>query len=396
MAHRYVIFVMCTACFAPGCQAGIGGEMAADEGDEDDTFDDVSSPDAPAGGVGGADRREQPGGEGGSATTDAAAAPEDAAAAAPQDALAVPAGKVGVFVAAGNGGRTVTSCDDGNTWKAEEIIVNTNDDHSPYTHKGFAFGDGNFVHVSGWGTHARIKRSHNGVTWEKSELPGFSFGGVGFSQGVFVGMESFSSRVSRDGGKTWQAGGPTNHGYHVRGAGGAGLAVAAGGNDSTPVTSWDQGKSFAKATGCPGMDYSNLGQRGGVAFGANALVLVSAKGGFCKLVQGKVEKTGSVGGAVAGKVAWVGDKFYAPTGGRAFVSVDGENWQTVVFKPAGLNINIVARGASGTYVGITQSDTGFFRSEDGIAWQRVPGPTGPRLVDLAYGVVEGSASCPAP
>jgi hypothetical protein len=337
--------------------------------------------------------------DGGADAGDPAPPPPDAGASDSKPGPGEPAptmpGKAAAFVAAGNGGRTVTSCDDGKTWIAQEIVLNTNDDHSPYTHKGFAYGDGTFVHVSGWGTHARIKRSTDGVTWTKSELPGYSFGGVGFSDGAFVGVDSFGSRVSRDGGKSWQTGGRSNHGYHVRGVGGGGRAVAGGGSDMTPVTTWDQGKTFAKATGCPGMDFSNLGQRGGAAFGAGGLVIMSAKGDFCRLVDGKVVKAGNVGGSVAGKVAWVNDRFMAPSGGRAFVSKDGETWSAVTFKPAGLAINIVARGASGTYVGITQGATGFFRSEDGETWEKINGPSGPRLVDLAFGWVTPSGMCPA-
>ncbi|MDX2024506.1 MAG: hypothetical protein SF187_29970 [Deltaproteobacteria bacterium] len=325
---------------------------------------------------------------------DAGSASANGDAGAP-DAVVIPMGKVGVFVAAGNGGRTVTSCDDGKTWIAQEVIENANEDHSPYTHKGFAYGDGTFVQVSGWGNYARIKRSRDGVTWQRSEVKDYTFGGLGFSMGAFVGVDSFGSRVSRDGGVTWMPGGPSGHGYHVRGAGGGGPAVAGGGSDLTPVVTWNQGKTFIKATGCPGMDFSNLGQLGGAAFGGNAFVVMSAKGNFCKLVDGKVVKSGSVGGGVIGKVVWAGDHFYAPSVSRAYVSTDGESWASMIFKPVGIKVNVVARSPAGTYVGITQAGTGFYRSLDGVTWEKINGPMGPNLIDLAYGVVDESAMCRA-
>lgn len=391
VAGLAALFGACSANGSPTVDdnAGEGGEGGSTPGVQGGNGGNGGSDTVPKGGNGAG------GGNVAGQTGQDAGVPDKAEAGSAADAMPIPAGKVGVFVAAGNGGRTVTSCNDGKTWIAQEVVQNTNDDHSPYTHKGFAYGDGSFVQVSGWGTHARIKRSRDAVTWQKSELMGFTFGGVGFSLGTFVGIESFGSRVSRDGGATWTQGAASGHGYHVRGVGGGGKAVAGGGSDQTPVTTWDQGKTFSKATGCPGMDYSNLGQQGGAAFGANALVLMSSKGDFCKLVDGKVVKAGKVGGGVIGKVVWTGDRFYAPSISRAYVSADGETWESILFKPVGTKVNIVARSASGTYVGITQGSTGFYRSADGVTWDKVDGPTGPNLVDLAYGVVDESAMCRA-
>lgn len=85
-----------------------------------------------------------------------------------------------MFIAAGHGGRTVTSCDDGKTWIANHQYDTANIDHSPYTEKGFAYGNGIFVHLIGWGAPPSVKVSKNGIDWKRFDVPKGGEGGLVF------------------------------------------------------------------------------------------------------------------------------------------------------------------------------------------------------------------------
>src|SRR5690606_6858809 len=84
---------------------------------------------------------------------------------------------VPLFVAQGHLGRTVISCDGGQSWTADQ----SNDaeaqcwsgpddepdcDHDPGAGRGIVFADGWFVATFGWGPPGGIVRSRDGVAWE--------------------------------------------------------------------------------------------------------------------------------------------------------------------------------------------------------------------------------------
>lgn len=317
--------------------------------------------------------------------------------------LPPPAGTVPMFVAAGNGGRTVTSCDDGLTWVANHVFENRNEDHSRFTHKGFAYGKGWFVSLMGWGAWSSIKVSDDGVTWKQIETPfgNTTLGSIAFDGEAFVAFgQSHSSYATVPSG-TWTGGGRTGHSTHLRGGGGGAAAdgrgaVAGGGDDATAVMSWDGGKSWMAASGCPGMSFSNLGQLGGAAFGNGALVIVSDSGDTCRVTnRGAMKTSGRTGGGVIGKVSFFGDRFLAVSDSRAYTSGDGVTWQSHVFVPQSVRLRAIARSAKGTYVGIGPGGGAFFRSMDAVTWTKVSGPSGTELIDLHFGYGRASTACPA-
>lgn len=315
--------------------------------------------------------------------------------------LLPPEGLVAMFVAAGNGGRTVTSCDDGKTWVANHQYENSNQDHSAYTHKGFAFGNGWFVSLMGWGARSTLKISNDGVTWKRVEPFTNTLGTVAFDGQTFVVFGQSSSSFASDPSGVWTKGGGTRHSTHLRGGGGGGPpsgrgAVGGGGDGATPVTSWDGGKTWSAATGCPGMRFANLGQEGNAVFGAGVLLLVSDDGKTCRISDGgRKKEAGDLRGRVVGKATWLGDRFMIVSDTRAYFSADGTTWESKAFAPVGTKLRMVAKSSSGTYAAIGDASNIFYRSTDAITWTRVMGPSGPRLIDVQFGYGQPSALCPA-
>ena len=77
------------------------------------------------------------------------------------DLIDPPAGTVPMFVAQGQAGRTIISCDDGRTWVADRsdeawgYCSDHDCDHGPGAGHGIT-----------WGAPGALKRSRDGVTWE--------------------------------------------------------------------------------------------------------------------------------------------------------------------------------------------------------------------------------------
>lgn len=305
-----------------------------------------------------------------------------------------PPGKVAMFVAAGYGLRTVTSCDDGRSWQANHIVSNSNDDHSPYAHKGLAYGDGTFVTVSGWGAgDSHMKVSHDGVHWQQRRS--LDDASVGYSSGRFVILRSGDAWISSDRGESWQdVAGPD--GGRVRGADGNGPAIGISGEGGTdPRVTWDGGLSFATTRGCPGgMSFGGLGQHGGFASGPNLLVMGSREGHLCVVGRDNRAIATRATGKEMGKPTLAKDSFWVPSEGEIWtVSLDGAQVERKPITPSNLSLGAIAFNPNtGVFVGVTTS--AFWRSENGVDWQKVAGPSGPGLHRVVFGYGDRSAECP--
>ena len=180
---------------------------------------------------------------------------------------------VPMFAALGQGGRRLVSCDDGQTWVAEQVIEMNDDDHGPYSSRDVAWGDGTFLLGMGWGNPARIARSDDGIEWTETfpppdyvEMRGLS--GIAFGAGRFVAVVGSDSWTSDDGGNAWSLAGQLPTGGNIRvvtyspSGGGSYYAVEDGGliYQSADGASWSD--PLPTQGSCDG---GNLSRRGGIA-----------------------------------------------------------------------------------------------------------------------------------
>jgi hypothetical protein len=343
-----------------------------------------------------------PGGMGGTGTTGTNGT-TGGAGGTPMTTVVVPppVGKVPMFVAAGHGARTVTSCDDGRTWIANHAYENQNVDHSPYTEKGFVYGNGRFVLLIGWGAPTTVKVSDNGINWTQHAVSGGG-GGIAYldmPSPKFITIGGYGGCQSSTDGKAWNSCKAPSYNENLREAGGGAFAMG-GGGDIPATFSFDGGNSWRTAGACSLTDgFGNLGQEGGFAYGNDMFVAISSRGDWCKTANKGVSwQTGKLPGTATGKLTFAGDRFWAPNGNHGFWTQDGETWKRETFAPSGTTIHAIARSDKGTYVGIQRqsSSNRYYRSQDGINWTLVSGPGGTELRRVAFGYGSPSAQCPLP
>jgi hypothetical protein len=319
---------------------------------------------------------------------------------APPDAVA-PAGLVPMFVAAGMGGRTITSCDDGRSWIADHAHEAGNADHSEYTHKGFAYGQGLFVMIMAWGANVSLKVSDDGVTWRRETTFDRTFyGGLAFGGGAFGMLRQGVTQMSRDGLKSWHRARLQPRADFREGGGGgeAQVGVFAGGSGAALSMSWDTGETWTAVSGCPVMDFGGVGQHGGIAFGGGNLVFVSRDGATCRAHDGGTKTSrGTLGTTrpIDGKLFWSAGRFWVLNGNEAFASDDGGVWTRQALQPREVAVHAIARGDSGTFVGVDRRGGAYYRSTDGLTWEKASGPSaGNNLLRVAFGHGKPSTMCP--
>jgi hypothetical protein len=304
-----------------------------------------------------------------------------------------PAGVVPMFVAAGQGGRTITSCTDGKTWIANDVLENRSEDHSPYTGKGLAAGHGVFIAVLGWGSPSSVKVSRDGISWKRTTL-GLMAGGIGFVGNSFVVPFEGGSIVSSDAGATWTGSKGPRHRPRI--AEGMGAAMGSGSDDNTkPYATFDGGASWSLLQGCPDMGFGGIGQDGGFAAGPDRLVVASRTGGICVVKTGaEIVKAQNTTDQL-GKPIYAKNRYLIPGTNGIWQSDDGVTFSKRSTTPANLSLLALAHNPhTNTFVGITR--TSFHRSVDGVTWQPVAAPSGPNLQRVVFGMAAPSQACPAP
>ncbi len=311
-----------------------------------------------------------------------------------------PIGKVPMFVAAGQGGRTIASCDDGKTWVANRSFENNNDDHSPNTHKGLAYGGGTFVVLLGWGADSSLLVSTDGVSWKRNTgLGNVSYGGIAYGGNRFVLLRQEVAQYSEDMGATWTRARIQPSNDHREGGGGNGLpgqkgVFGGGGSGTVPSMSWDGGETFSSVPGCGNFDFGGIGGEGGVAAGNGHLVFVSRLGTTCHVTDnGKTVTTGKLDSEVDGKLVFALGKFWVTNGATIYSSQTGEIWKRIAASPSDLALQAIAVGNTGTFVAISKTGADFYRSTDGVTWQKVSGPPGPALMRVVFGYGLPSSQC---
>jgi hypothetical protein len=299
------------------------------------------------------------------------------------------AGLVPMFVAQGHVGRTTISCDGGKTWVANRsdddaarCFENGFDcDHTPGAANGVTWGDGWFYATFGWGQPGSVRRSHDGVTWDKV-VNDTTFGGMAFGNGkVLAG--SRKPRLSADAGATWTelAEVPLDI-WNVREVAFApfdtGRFVLVGNDGETRriAISSDDGQSWKLPTVPADCDVSFY-RAGGIAYGNGVLLVTDGGVHVCRSVDGGATwKTGDLGGAIESQLLWTGKEFMGWGGGSVRRSADGVSWTSQPISP-NLNIGPTAVSDDGAFVAVrggwsTWYDAQkLYRSDDGVTWQEL-------------------------
>ncbi len=355
-------------------------------------------------------------------------------------------GKVPVFIAQGDVGRTTMSCDDGHSWVAnhqwdtgaDEMMCGTaqsalcygstcsysvdgeciqaeccND--TPDVAKGVIYGDGKFVATWGWGRPGAVRTSNNGVDWVTTH-PDDSFGGLAYGGGRFVLASRFPF-WSADG-ESWAAGDTADFenddgsdmwsvrrfGYADYEGGGRFVAVASGDTNRDMLVSSDGGQSFWRPSVLPDDCAGSVSTYGGIVSGNGVILIVDQDANACRSTDGgdtwSVVPTGLT--QILSHGVWTGSEFWFWGDDSTRVSSpDGVTWtQTPMATPT--RLGPVARSPSGTLVAVGNVWEGyeqqrFLRSEDGLAWEELPAGSfdaSHPIFYVTFGYAEPSSECP--
>lgn len=337
---------------AGGMISGSGGQVGAPGGS------------GGRGGAGGVHR-----GEGGSAGT----------------GIEPPAGTVPMFVAQGEAGRTLVSCDDGRSWVADQsdygwnYCDNNDCDHHPGAGRGIAWAEGWFFVTFGWGAPGSIRRSQDGVTWE-TVLEGEVFGGIAYGNGRIVAAHKYS-RYSDDLGQTWPDPGVASiSGKNVRATafvphGSGRFLISASSSTTSEIVHSEDGVSWNPADSLPDACARGVRLPGRIMYGNGTIVTTGEDGVVCRSTDGGQSWTAqSISSRLRGGGVWTGTEFMTWDRGAVFRSADGESWTETETVPSDVDVGVVAMSDTGTFASITaghkQAYEGqlAYRSEDGVRW----------------------------
>lgn len=318
---------------------------------------------------------------------------------------------VDVVIAQGRLGRTMLSCDDGQTWRLhrDEAAGERCGDpplvecfHHPWASMGLVHTGTSVVATWGWGAPGRVRRTLDGVSWE-DVVTGSSFGAIAASPRAVIGA-SGPPLVSRLDGQrsSWSAGGDlrsgsvTRHAAYLPAAGGRffiALDDALRASDDLGVT-WNP---VPLPTTCL------QGVRGLLAHDAT-LIVVRWSGALCTSTdrgQTWAERQVASGFTTTGTFAH--GAFLLWNGATRYRSLDGLTWTSAQSTPSDVSIGPVVVTGAGTLVAVKggwQSEYTFerlYRSTDGLRWQVLTATAQPQshpLTHLVSGPVRASSVCP--
>ena len=290
-----------------------------------------------------------------------------------------------VLIAQGHVGRTMMSCDDGQTWIADRsddpmlrCDAGVDCDHHSGSATGLAATDGHVLMSTGWGTPGTVRRSADGQTWETVLELDFPFASVAVGPSGLLGATP-RPWLSSDAGAAWNqvpdvylapplraSAFMSSSGRYVLTSEGQGLRV---------FTTDDLGQSFQERAALPSGCLAIV-----IASGNGALVMQHAQGGVCHSSDGgETWSVVSVDASVGFRALdFVGGRFVLLAEGALFESADGAAWAS---SPTNLDAPIwdlvlghneqtgTMVAASGAY-----EDQRYFRSLDGLSWTEVAGP----------------------
>lgn len=362
------------------------------------------------------------------ATTDAAAptvdaagrdggpsdSPEDGGAGDNDDGGPDTTGRVPVFFAQGSAGRTVISCDRGQTWIADqsdpepESCADMDCGHHAGAARGIAYGGGYFYATFGWGRPGgEIRRSPDGATWEAMTMD-TTYADLAYGNGLLLGGGKWKAVVSSDQGESWEDAnvGPVLEVANARSAHfvphGDGLfligASSSGDNDlilSDTGTDWWHPDPLPEA--CGGGTFTG----GGVELVGDTIVVVgggvacrSSDGGHsfeAVTIDDTIDRWKS-------DLVFDGSRLSVWASGQHFTSDDGgATWNAeAVTSDEGPGRH--QAWGDGVYVGVggAYDDQAFYRSTDGTHWDRLPAEAftaGHGIAHLLFTWVEPNDVC---
>ncbi len=304
--------------------------------------------------------------------------------------------QVEVLVAQGHMGRTVVSCDDGQSW----IHDRSDDDnarcwvsgdpnyvecdHHSGAGRGIDFGAGYFYANFGHGAPSTLRRSSDGFNWTVIQNLPRSAGSVLYTLKRLI---LFFGQFSIDQGLTWQTSAPAPDVGFFANAKKLGSDLYVFGRASGIAISRDAGETWSQpATFRPewGMGIENI-SRGGVAQGNGVIVILgwqentypAANFGFAaRSIDGGLTWAGhqvfAEPLAYWNSLIFNGKEFVSWSNGKMWRSPDGENWTSTPILTGQVDGPVVMT-SKGTYVSITSTWGAYYanqkayRSLDGVA-----------------------------
>lgn len=302
-----------------------------------------------------------------------------------------------VFVASGDMGRTIMSCDGGLTWTHDQSDDDTvrcgvvgdpnykDCDNSSKAAQGLDAGDNWFFANYGWSQNGEIRRSQDGVHWTSLRSDGWG-DGVAYSKGVLL-LNWSTWFTSPDFGVSWSTvtSSSLNTLSHPKLTRSADLMFAMGTSTPALAVSADQGQTWSVPAGF------KPEWTGQIAKGNNLIVSVGTL-----VVTGNptlgYEAYSSDNGVIwhsqnlfTANVSWSGpifdgNQFVAWANGIAWKSADGATWtqRPMVVNGTGAVSAVAMSGpvafdsTTGTYVmipsGQSYATQQAYRSADGVTW----------------------------
>lgn len=319
-----------------------------------------------------------------------------------------------MFVAQGHAGRTMISCDDGRTWVADQADEDPNFcgptsgndcDHHPGAARGITWGDGWFFATFGWGSPGSVRRSRDGVEWDRV-LEGETFGGMAFGNGRLVAASRFG-RYSDDHGDAWHDFADVELDvWVVRSAAfvpyGGGRFLMTASADTSEIAVSTDGITWAKPQSAPASCNGGAYQ-GRILYGNGTIVMTLESGVICYSTDGGQTWTSkSIAGSLRANGVWNGSGFMAWNYGTLYRSSDGQNWTSTETLPNDIEFHVTAVSDQGTIVGVgnfwvQNADVQvFYRSEDGVHWEALPTnahSNGPLIRVITFGYGQPSVEC---
>lgn len=305
-----------------------------------------------------------------------------------------PEGSVPMFVAIGRGGRRIMSCDRGRTWIANQFVSTVDGEHSTFTPKGLAYGNGTFVFLSGWGNPSTTWVTRNGIDWlEQKHQTGFA--GIGFDDGQFVLVGGNYHEGSKDNGTTWSRLTPPKANLGRDAAAFTGIWAA--GSDGQAQVLRKGTNAWTPISGCTGQRHGGIGADGGFAANSETMISVGDGGDVCgvNIVTGAGIAPSKFSVKVSGKPTFAAGSFIVATGDSIRFSKDGSNWTSKAL-PKPIDIDLVDCDASGTCVGISLDGKSFYYSDDATTWIKATAPAGNGMVAVKAGAGLPSKDCKLP
>jgi len=307
---------------------------------------------------------------------------------------ALPAGSVPMFVAIGRGGRRIMSCDKGRTWVANKFVSMQDGEHSTFTPKGLAYGDGTFVFLSGWGNPSTTWVTQNGVDWaEQKHDTGFA--GLGYDDGQFVLVGGNYHKGSKDRGATWTRLTPAKANLGRESAAFTGIWAA--GSDGRAQILRKGMTNWVDLSGCTGPRHGGIGANGGFAANGETMISVGYEGNVCgvNILTGTAIPASNLGTKISGKPNYNAGSFMVATGNSIRFSTDGSTWTTKTL-PQTVRIDHIDCDTTGTCVGISLDGDSFYYSDDATTWKKATAPQGNGMVAVKAGAGSPSDLCKAP